>query len=68
MSRSTKKPYITDQNRGKPNHGFAKRKAAQAVRNSDEVPSGKAYRKFSDSWGIRDWSFHDPKNPKARRK
>ena len=77
MSRSRRKPYITDQNRGKPQHGVAKRLANRAVRHAnkrgiespEQAPvSGKAYRKESNSWDIRDWAFHDPKNPKATRK
>ncbi len=79
MSRSKKKPYITDQNGSKPGRGqAAKRNANKAIRNLNkkavarepdaETASGKAYRKESCSWNIRDWSFHDPKNPKARRK
>lgn len=77
MSRSRRKPYITDQNRGKPKHGREKQLANQAVRRAnkrgitspeDAPVSGKSYRKEYNSWDIRDWSFHDPKNPKAYRK
>ena len=67
MSRSYKKPYITEQNKGHPKRGTDKRIAARAVRSSDEVPNGKAYRKFSNSWDIRDWSFYS-EDHKARRK
>lgn len=78
MSRSTKKPYFTDQNSGKPQKGFAKRIAAKSIRNGNkkackqdpdkEVANGKAFRKVSNSYDIRDWSFPDPKNPKSKRK
>lgn len=68
MSRSKRKPFYTDQNRGKPKYGEDKRIANKAVRNEDEVVNGKAYRKVSNSWDIRDWSFYEPKDPKARRK
>jgi hypothetical protein len=74
MARSYRQPYSTEQNQGKPARGLAKRAAAravraankQAVRDAEGGPAnGKAYRKHSDSWKIRDWSFYDPK---ARRK
>ena len=78
MSRSRKKPYITDQNSGHPGHGGSKRKANRKVRHenkkatlevgSAELSSGKQYRKVSESWDIRDWSFHLPKDKKAFRK
>lgn len=77
MSRSKKKPYITDQNRSKPGYGTAKRKANKAVRlrgklalksSKQIIANGKAYRKVSCSWGIRDWAFYEPKNVRAKRK
>lgn len=68
MSRSLKSPYYTDQQNGSTK--LPKRRATKAVRklNLDETPkSGKAYRKESCSWSIRDYSFYS-KDPKARRK
>jgi hypothetical protein len=67
MSRSYKRPYVTDQNRGKPKRGTDKRIAARAVRNADEVGNGASYRRISNPWDIRDWSIYD-QFPKARRK
>jgi len=79
MSRSTKKPYFTDQSSSKP--GVTKkdkRDANRAVRNAgkkscrgdvkSETADGKAYRKESCSWNIRDWSSHCPNDKKAYRK
>jgi hypothetical protein len=79
MSRSTKKPYYTDQqSSGRGSAKIAKRNANQVVRSADkkaceedpkaETANGKAYRKESCSWDIRDWSFHSPKDKKAYRK
>jgi hypothetical protein len=77
VSRSKKKPVWTDQNRGKPGYGLAKRKANRKVRAkgklalkapSREIASGKAYRKVSESYDIRDWSFYSPTDRKVRRK
>lgn len=70
MSRSYKKPYITDQ-QGSTITRFLKRNASRAIRTLpvDETPAkGKAYRKEFDSWNIRDWSFHAPDQKKAFRK
>lgn len=70
MSRSTKKPYITDQ-QSSPYNKSSKRRANKAIRNKDvtEAPAkGKQYRKESNSWDIRDFSFHSPKDKKAYRK
>lgn len=66
MSRSRRKPYITDQQHSN-GTSWKKRKANKAVRKS-EVSDGKNYRKVSDSWDIRDWSFYVPEDPKAKRK
>lgn len=80
MSRSLKKPYYTDQQRGgggsKRRSKLAKRRANRAIRvaskkaledETSDGADGKAYRKESCSWNIRDWSFYS-KEPKARRK
>jgi hypothetical protein len=67
MSRSLKAPFITEQNKGKPQRGLAKRAASRAVRRAEEVASGAAHKRHFNSWNIRDWSFPS-KDPKARRK
>ena len=64
MSRSYKKyPIVND---SKPKSTKAKKKIAnRKVRNTDDVPNGKAYKKVSESWDIRDfswfWSWEDAK-------
>lgn len=78
MSRSYKKPYVTDQQSGRQRSVQAKRRAARKVRAANKkacqeddtltLADNKQYRKASCSWNIRDWSFRDPLNPKSRRK
>jgi hypothetical protein len=79
MSRSKKKPYITDQqNNGSNRVRLAKRRAARKVRAEQkkevrgdegaELANGKAYRKASCSWDIRDYASHCPDVKKAWRK
>ena len=54
MSRSYKKhPYITDGSPGTTKE--KKRYANKKVRNADDIPNGKAYRKFYESYDIHDW-------------
>lgn len=36
---------------------WAKRQASKAVRRTQNIDSGNAYRKVSDSWNIRDYCF-----------
>jgi len=70
MSRSRRKPYWTEGYDGKARKTL-KRAANKRVRSKpveSSVEEGGAYKKEYESWHIRDWSFHDPKNPKARRK
>jgi hypothetical protein len=69
MSRSFKKPYYTDQQNSCTK--FIKRQASKNIRNLrlDQTPkNGKSYKKQFNSWDIRDWSFHSPKDKKAYRK
>lgn len=60
MSRSYRKtPVLSDQQIGGPRVRMEKRLANKAVRAADDVPSGKAYRKYSNSWDICDYKFFD---------
>lgn len=84
MSRSTKKPIYTDQQQGRKSASapssstFQKRKANRKIRaankkviegvETEEVSAGSAFRKFYESWNIRDWTFWSPKDKKAYRK
>jgi hypothetical protein len=70
MSRSRRKPYFTDQQNYR---GVcrSKRDAVKTIRrlDLDDTPAnGKGYRKEFESWNIRDWSFHAPKDKRAYRK
>ena len=54
MSRSYKKsPVCTDYSRG--NTKDQKRFANRRARRAKDVPNGKAYRKYYESWEIHDW-------------
>ena len=69
MARSYRKPYYTDQQNSRDGRvKQAKRAAARRVRASEDLPDGGAYKKAFNPWDIRDWSFHAPQDPKARRK
>lgn len=67
MSRSYRKPIITD------GYGTKRRRAAKTyanrrLRKMMDIPSGKAYRKFTDPWNICDFkipSWAAPKESEA---
>lgn len=67
LSRSRKKnPHYTQGEGGK-YRKTAKRYANKAVRNADDIASGKAYRKEFNSWDIVDFKFRSDEE-KAKRK
>lgn len=58
MSRSYRRPYCKDGYRGSKHKQFAKKEANKKIRRSLEVPNGKIYRKFYDTWKICDYNFY----------
>ena len=60
MSRSHRRPFSVDGYKGSKRKQFAKREANRILRHLDEVPDGKAYKKFYDPWNIRDFHFFVP--------
>ncbi len=58
MSHSFRKPYCVDGYKGSIHKQFAKREANKKVRRSKDVPNGKIYKKFYDSWNIADYSYY----------
>jgi hypothetical protein len=69
MARSRRKPYLTEQQFSRTARiRLAKRLAARAVRVAPEVSDHGAYKKESNPWNIRDWTFYAPADKKAYRK
>lgn len=71
MARSRKQPYFTDRNPkakalANKRVRLANKKAVKKP--DDKIASGKAYKKESESWDIKDFSFRSPKDKKAYRK
>ena len=64
MSRSYKKPYVTDSRHGR---WKEKRFAAKKARNAD-LADGKHYRKVHQSYRICDYAWYSPEYQEARRK
>lgn len=56
MSRSYREPWYVD-GYGTKRKKFYKRQASKKVRRAEDVPDGKAYRKFYDPWDITDYRF-----------
>lgn len=69
MSRSRRKPYIIIPKRSK-YKGFLKRLYNKRLRRLqiDSNFSYKTYRKYNNSWDIKDYIFYSPDNPEAYRK
>lgn len=67
MSRSRKKPFWTQGYKGVWRKS-AKKRANNKTKQVENIKNGNSYKKEFNSWDICDWSFHDPKNPKAYRK
>jgi len=64
MSRSYKKPYVTDSRHGR---WKDKRFAQKAARHAD-IDGGNHYRKVYQSYDICDWVWYAPDYHEARRK
>ena len=62
MSRSTREPYWVDTYGSKAKKRF-KRDASKRIRSAEDVPNGKAYRKFYDPWNIVDSKYYDDCQP-----
>ena len=58
MSRSYRKPYCNESYKGSRAKQFWKKKANQKIHNSDNIPNGKAYKKFFEPWKINDYYFY----------
>ena len=58
MSRSYRKPWVTDGYKGSRTKQFNKREANKRIRNAKEVSDGKTYRKFYNPWDICDYKFY----------
>ena len=56
MSRSYRAPWVVA-GYGSSYKMWAKRRANRAIRRAQDVPDGKGYRKFFDSWNITDWKY-----------
>ena len=55
MSRSYRKPWITDGYKGSNCRQFYKRCANRKIRRSKDVPNGRAFKKFYETWDICDY-------------
>jgi len=65
MSRSYRKPFYVD-GYGSKYKKYAKRYASRAIRRAVDVPNGKSYRKFFESWNICDYKYVWNPRPRVR--
>ena len=58
MSRSYRKPYVTDGYKGSGRRKFSKGYANNVVHNTEDIADGNAYRKVTNPWDICDYKIH----------
>lgn len=56
MSRSYRKPWVVCGN-GTRHKKYAKKEANRLIRRTKNIPDGKAYRKFYETWNIDDYRY-----------
>lgn len=62
MSRSYRKPFVTDGYKGSGRRQFFKNYANRILRRKgieEEIANGKAYKKYSDGWNICDYRWYE---------
>jgi len=59
MSRSFRRPYVTDGYKGSKRRQFEKRYSNKVLRKVEEIADGKAFKKFTDSWDICDFKWFE---------
>jgi hypothetical protein len=57
MSRSYRAPWYVDGYKSRGRKKYAKREANHKVRRIQDIPDGKAYKKFFCSWNISDYRY-----------
>jgi len=62
MSRSYRKPWVTDGYKGSRIKQYHKNQANKKVRRSENVPDGMMYRKYYDPWKICDYKWYVDEN------
>ena len=62
MSRSYRKPWTTDGYKGSKRRQFFKRRSNKTLRKITDIPDGRAFKKFTDTYNICDYKWlEDPK-------
>lgn len=61
MSRSTRKPWVTDGYKGSKRRQFFKRYSNKVIRRTEDIADGKAFRKVTDTYSICDYRWYESK-------
>ncbi|MDD5651052.1 MAG: hypothetical protein PHF86_11655 [Candidatus Nanoarchaeia archaeon] len=59
MSRSYRKPWVTDGYKGSDRRQFFKRYSNKKIRRTEEIADGKAFKKVIDPWDISDYRWYE---------
>lgn len=57
MSRSYRKPWVTDGYKGSKNKQYQKNQANRRIRRAKSVPDGMLYKRYYDPWNICDYKW-----------
>lgn len=61
MSRSYRKPWVTDGYKGSKRRQFFKRYSNKIIRKTEDISNGRAFRKIEDPWNICDYRWFESK-------
>lgn len=57
MSRSYRKPWVTDGYKGSKTKQYCKNQANRLIRRTKDVPNGNRYRRYYEQWNICDYKW-----------
>ena len=61
MSRSYREPWVVDGYKGSKRKQFFKRRSNKVLRKAENIPNGRAFKKFTDTWDICDFRWYQTK-------
>lgn len=66
MSRSFRKPWVTDGYKGSNRRQFFKRRSNKVIRKTENIPDGKAFKRVINSWDICDYRWYESPTSMSR--
>lgn len=66
MSRSFRKPWVTEGYKSSNRRKFFKRHSNKVIRRTEDIPDGKSFRKFTDTCNICDYRWYESAKSMSR--